>query len=69
MCHAVRVKLTDAETKAARKLYGIMVPVYASLALVMLAAVMLSSGQRPADGIAVAQHASQPALGGARAAD
>jgi len=54
MCHAVRVKLSPAEAKEARKLYGVMVPVYASIALIFLAAVLLSSVPRSGDAVAFA---------------
>ena len=42
MCHHVHVRLTDNDERAVRKMYGIMVPIYASVALVLLAAIALT---------------------------
>jgi hypothetical protein len=58
MCHAVRVTLSPAEAKAMRKLYGAMVPVYASLALVVIAALAFSAGPRPGEAVTVASNAA-----------
>lgn len=69
MCHAVRVKLSPAERKAARRFAGVMVPVYASLVLFALAAVALSSGPRPGETIAVAQDVAPLKAAAGRAAD
>ena len=57
MCHAVRVGLSPAERKEVRKLTGVMVPIYACLALFALAAIALSSPPHPGDAIAVASGA------------
>jgi hypothetical protein len=69
MCHAVRVRLSPTEAKAARRLSVIMVPVYASLALIALAAVALTSPPRPGEAVAVASDASQSPAGRDKAAD
>ena len=61
MCHAVRVQLSPAERKAARKLTGFVVPIYACIALIALAAIALSSGPRPGEAVAVASGAMTPA--------
>jgi len=58
MCHAVRVKLSPAEAKEVRRLHGMMVPVYASLALLALAAVTLSSAPRSGETVVVATNAA-----------
>ena len=41
MCHAVRIALTPAEKRAAQKWIGVMMPVYASIAFVLLTALIL----------------------------
>ena len=67
MCHHVhvQVKLTPAEKRAARKMYGVMIPVYASIALLMLAAVAaLHQPQRGA--VMTAQAAGPPVAAGDR---
>ena len=38
MCHYGHVKLTASEQKAVRKWYGVLLPVYASIALALLVA-------------------------------
>ena len=58
MCHAVRVRLSSAETKQVRKPYGILAPIYASVALLLLAAVILSNGPRSGEVVAVAKNAA-----------
>jgi hypothetical protein len=54
MCHHVhiRVLLTEEDRKDVKKLSGIMVPVYASVLLAMIAVVALSSGSRQGELIA-----------------
>ena len=61
MCRAVRVTLSSAETKQVRKLYGILAPIYVSVALLLLAAVMLSHGPNAGDVVAVANNAAASA--------
>lgn len=62
MCHAVRVKLTAEERSAARRFTGYLVPVYAVIALAVMALATLSQG--PREGTMVA---STPAAAGAPA--
>ena len=54
MCHAVRVKLSPAEMKDVRKLSGVLIPVYASIALVLLAAIAITHVPRSDEPVAVA---------------
>ena len=61
MCHAVRVTLSPAETRQVRKLHGILAPIYASVALLLLAVAMLSHGPRSGDAVAVADNAAATA--------
>lgn len=56
MCHAVRVKLSAAEKKEVRKLSGVVIPVYASVALVLFAVAMFAHLPRSNDSIAVAKN-------------
>ena len=56
MCHGVRITLTPAETKEVRKLWGIMAPIYASVALVIAAAIFFNYVPRANEGIAVANN-------------
>jgi len=44
MCHNVHVTLSAEEKKDVRKLCGIMIPVYASIMLAVIAVVSVSSG-------------------------
>jgi hypothetical protein len=62
MCHAVCIRLSPAERKAAPKLTGIMVPIYACIALFALAAIALTSAPRLGDAIASANHAAPSAM-------
>ncbi len=52
MCHHVHVTLSAEDKKDARKLSGIMIPVYASVVLAMIAVVALGSGPRQGEMIA-----------------
>jgi len=56
MCRAVRVTLSSAETKQVRRLYGILAPIYASVALLLLATAMLSNGPSAGEAVAVANN-------------
>jgi len=58
MCHAVRVRLPPEEAKQVRRVSGMMIPVYACLALIAVAAVMLSSAPRSGEQVAVANNAT-----------
>lgn len=64
MCHSVRIKLSPAETKEAKKLWGVMIPIYASVALVIAASIFINYVPRSNEGIAVAKNGaaiSEPA--------
>jgi len=63
MCHHVHVKLTAPETKAVRKMYGIMVPVFASIVLLLLAAITLTQPPRAGD-VLMAEATSAPVTAG-----
>ena len=54
MCHHVhiRVLLTEEERRDVKKLSGILIPVYASVLLAMIAVVALSGGSRQGELIA-----------------
>ena len=56
MCHAVRVRLSPAEKKEVRKLSGVMIPIYASVALVLFAVMVLTHVPRSDEAIAVAKN-------------
>ena len=56
MCHAVRVRLSPAEKKEVRKLSGVMIPIYASVALVLFAVTMFMHLPRSDETIAVAKN-------------
>jgi hypothetical protein len=62
MCHHVHVKLTPAEEKAVRKMYGIMVPVFASVILVLVAAIAFTQPPRGSDKLLTADAASAASL-------
>lgn len=55
MCHAVRVKLSPAEKKDVRKLSGVLIPIYASIALVLLAVIAITHVPRSDEAVAVAK--------------
>jgi hypothetical protein len=46
MCHHVLVKLTPSDEQAVRKMYGIMVPVFASIVLLVVAVIAVSHQPR-----------------------
>jgi hypothetical protein len=52
MCHRVYVTFSAEEKKEVRKLSGIMVPVYASVLLGLIAAVAISGGSRQDEQVA-----------------
>jgi hypothetical protein len=52
MCHHVHVTLSAEERKKARKLAGVMIPVYASIVLAVIAVVAVSGGSRQGELIA-----------------
>jgi hypothetical protein len=55
MCHGARIRLSPAETKEVRKLWGVMVPIYASVALCIAASIFINYVPRSNEGIAVAK--------------
>ena len=52
MCHHVHVTLSAEERKEAKKFAGIMIPVYASIVLAVIAVVTVSSGGRQGELVA-----------------
>lgn len=54
MCHAVRIRLSAEEKKDVRKLSGVLIPIYASVVLVLLAAVAVTQVPRSHEPVAVA---------------
>lgn len=46
MCRISDVRLSPAEKKAVRKLSGFMIPIYASVVLVLLSAIFLTNAPR-----------------------
>jgi hypothetical protein len=58
MCHAVRVRLSPAEKNEVRKLSGVLIPIYASVALVLFAVMALTHIPRSDEAIAVAKNAT-----------
>jgi len=52
MCHHVYVRLPAEEKAAVKKLSGVMMPVYASILLAMIAVVAISGGSRQGDMVA-----------------
>jgi hypothetical protein len=59
MCHHVHVTLTAEERKEARKLTGLMIPVYASIVLAVIAVVAVSAEAGKANSSPRAQHRSR----------
>ncbi len=54
MCHHVHVTLSAEDKKEAKKLSGIMIPVYASIVLAVIALVAVTGTQRQGEMIASA---------------
>ncbi len=52
MCHHVYVRLSAEEKKEAKKLSGILIPVYASIVLAVVAVVTITSAPRQGEQIA-----------------
>jgi hypothetical protein len=52
MCHHVHVTLSAEEKKEAKKLAGVLIPVYASIALAVVTLVTVASAQRQGELIA-----------------
>jgi hypothetical protein len=66
MCHSVRIKLSPAETKEVKKLWGVMVPIYASVALIIAASIVINYAPRASEGIAVAKNGAAISQGAQR---
>jgi hypothetical protein len=58
MCRSVHVRLSQAETEQVRSLKGVLIPIYASVALALLAVVALTAAPRPDMPVAVADSAA-----------
>ena len=56
MCRFSHVRLSPEEKKEVRKLSGVMIPIYASVTLVLFAVVMLSHLPRSGEAIAIAKN-------------
>jgi hypothetical protein len=56
MCRFIHVRLSPEEKKEVRKLSGVMIPIYASVALVLFAVVILTHPPRSGEAIAVAKN-------------
>ena len=56
MCQFIHVRLTPEEKKEVRKLSGVMIPIYASVAVVLFAVVILTRLPNPGEAIAVAKN-------------
>jgi len=54
MCHHVPVKLTPSDEQAVGKMYGIMVPVFASIVLLVVAVVAVGHQPRSGDQLTAA---------------
>ena len=61
MCQFSRIRLTPAEQKEVRKLSGVMIPIYASVAFVLFAVMVLAHVPRADAPIAVATSSVTPA--------
>ena len=61
MCRSVQVLLTESERKATTRMWGIMVPIYASVGLLLLASLAFDSGSRDGRTIAEASAAAPAA--------
>jgi hypothetical protein len=55
MCHFIRVKLSPAEKKEVRKLSGAVIPIYASVALVLFALTLFLRAPNSGEAVAVAK--------------
>ena len=64
MCQFIHVRLSPEEKKEVRKLSGVMIPIYASVAFMLIAVVLLTHLPRSGEAIAVAKNGaatSEPA--------
>jgi hypothetical protein len=58
MCRSVHVRLSQAETEQVRSLKGVLIPIYASVALALLAVVAFTAAPQTDAPIAVADSAA-----------
>ena len=58
MCRSVHVRLSEAERRTAARMWGVMVPVYACIGLVLLTTLVLNAGSRDGAMVADATHAA-----------
>jgi len=65
MCRSVHVRVTPADARAVRKMYGVMVPVVASIMALFVVAAALTHQPR-ADKVLTADAAAQPVSAVAR---
>ena len=56
MCQFMHVRLTPEEKKEVRKLSGVMVPIYASIAFVLFAVMVLTRLPNSGEAVAVAKN-------------
>jgi hypothetical protein len=66
MCQFTRIKLTHADQIEVKKLTGIMIPIYASIAVILLAVTVVLHLPRSGDAIAVAKSSLPPVEQGQR---
>ena len=59
MCRAVHVNLSAEDEKAVRKIYGVLIPAVASVALVLFAAAMFAPQSKQGELVASAQPAAK----------
>jgi hypothetical protein len=60
MCHSVHISLSAEDKAAARKMTGLMIPVYASILLAIVALVSLKPGPRQGELVAAASAPAVP---------
>lgn len=60
MCHRVQIRLTAEEKKEARKVAGVMVPIYASVVLAAIVIIAVGSAPPPNDLLAQSSVSSAP---------
>jgi hypothetical protein len=63
MCHYGHIRLTASEQKEVARWTGIMLPVYASIAVLVLAAVVVTHQPRPGEMIAAAPVSNSSLVG------
>ena len=56
MCQFIHVRLTPEEKKEVRKLSGVMIPIYASVAFVLFAVVVLTRFPNSGEAVAIAKN-------------